>query len=437
MAGPGAAEAELPTTVAAAWGVRERSQKGPKPALSLARIVDAGVRVADSEGLDAVSMGRVAASLDTAPMSLYRHVSSKEELIKLMVDTAWGDSPGPLLPGEDWRAGLSRWAWGFRAALQRHPWAAHLPISGLPIMPREIAWFEDALACLAGTGLTEARKASVIMLLSGYVRNLAATEADITAVVAASGLGVDEWMASYPRMLGQLADPRRFPALTAFIAAGVFETADSPDDEFIFGLGRILDGVGVLIGELRGLEGEAVGDEVDVADLPVAGGLAEVAAALVEALGGAHAGLGAQDHGGQALVAGQGLAGGHEEVGDAVAAGRLVDGEHPDLGLVGAAQVGERASGQGQGDGAGDRAVRGGDQDDVVADAGTAVTQDVGVGAAAEAAVPVDPLGQRSDQVGFARVGAADRYVGGHASPARAGPGGAGPGPRRCSRRAG
>jgi AcrR family transcriptional regulator len=252
MAGPGAAEAELPATVAAAWGVRERSQKGPKPALSLARIVDAGVRVADSEGLDAVSMGRVAASLDTAPMSLYRHVSSKEELVRLMVDAAWGDSPGPAPAGEDWRAGLSRWAWGFRAALRRHPWAGRIPISGLPIMPREIAWFEDALACLAGTGLTEARKASVIMLLSGYVRNLAATEADIAAVVAASGLGVDEWMASYPRMLGQLTDPRRFPALTAFIAAGVFDTADGPDDEFIFGLGRILDGVGVLIGKLRG-----------------------------------------------------------------------------------------------------------------------------------------------------------------------------------------
>ena len=250
MAGPGAAEAAeagMPATVAVAWGVRERSQKGPKPALSLARIVDAGVRVADSEGLDAVSMGRVAASLGTAPMSLYRHVSSKEELIKLMVDAAWGDSPGPLLADEGWRDGLSRWAWAMRAALRRHPWAAHLPISGLPIMPREIAWFEDALACLAGTGLTEARKASVILLLSGYVRNLAATEADIAAAVAASGLGVDEWMASYPRMLGQLTDPRRFPALTAFIAAGVFEAADAPDDEFIFGLDRILDGVGVLV----------------------------------------------------------------------------------------------------------------------------------------------------------------------------------------------
>ena len=65
----------LPAEVAAAWGVRERSHKGPKPALTLARIVDAAVRVADTEGLDAVSMGRVATELGAAPMSLYRHVS--------------------------------------------------------------------------------------------------------------------------------------------------------------------------------------------------------------------------------------------------------------------------------------------------------------------------------------------------------------------------
>jgi AcrR family transcriptional regulator len=240
--------AGIPAEVAAAWGVRERSHKGPKPSLSLARIVDAAVGVADSEGLDAVSMGRVATALGAAPMSLYRHVSSKEELRRLMVDAAWGDSPGPLAPGQTWRDGLSRWAWSMRAGARRHPWVVRIPISGLPILPREIAWFEDALACMAGTGLTEARKASVIMLLSGYVRNLAATEADITAAVLASGLGYDEWMASYPRMLGQLTDPRRFPALTAFIAAGVFDQADDPDDEFIFGLDRILDGIAALVG---------------------------------------------------------------------------------------------------------------------------------------------------------------------------------------------
>ena len=242
-----AAAGSIPGGVAAAWGVRERPHKGPKPALSLGRIVDAAVRVADAEGLDAVSMSRVAAELGTAPMSLYRHVSAKEELLTLMVDAAWGPAPDGPAPGQGWRAGLSRWAWALRAAAQRHRWVVGIPLNGLPIMPNEVAWFENALACLAGTGLSEARKASVIMLLAGYVRNLATTEADIAAAIRASGLAPAEWMASYPRMLAELADPARFPALARFIAAGVFEAEDGPDDEFIFGLDRILDGVAVLI----------------------------------------------------------------------------------------------------------------------------------------------------------------------------------------------
>jgi len=247
-----AAAGSIPGSVAAAWGVRERPHKGPRPALSLGRIVDAAVRVADAEGLDAVSMGRVAAELGTAPMSLYRHVSAKEELLTLMVDAAWGPvSDGPAsdgpAPGEGWRAGLSRWTWALRAGARRHPWVVRIPLNGLPIMPNEVAWFENALACMAGTGLSEARKASVIMLLAGYVRTLATTEADIGAAIRASGLAPSQWMAAYPRMLAELADPARFPALARFIAAGVFEAEDGPDDEFIFGLDRILDGVAVLI----------------------------------------------------------------------------------------------------------------------------------------------------------------------------------------------
>ena len=244
-----AAAGSIPGSVAAAWGVRERPHKGPRPALSLGRIVDAAVRVADAEGLDAVSMGRVAAELGTAPMSLYRHVSAKEELLTLMVDAAWGPAPEPggPEPGEGWRAGLSGWAWALRVGARRHPWVVRIPLNGLPIMPNEVAWFENALACMAGTGLSEARKASVIMLLAGYVRTLATTEADIEAAIRASGLTPSQWMASYPRMLAELADPARFPALARFIAAGVFEAEDGPDDEFSFGLDRILDGVAVLI----------------------------------------------------------------------------------------------------------------------------------------------------------------------------------------------
>src|SRR5580700_1688684 len=259
---PQPGSAGLPGSVAAAWGVRERPHKGPKPALSLARIVSAAVRVADAEGLDAVSMGRVAAELGAAPMSLYRHVAGKDELRTLMVDAAWGAPPDGALSdgalsdgagaGEGWRAGLARWAWALRTGARRHPWVVRIPLNSLPILPNEVGWFELALACMRDTGLTEARKASVIMLLAGYVRNLATTEADIAAAIQASGLTPAEWMSSYPRILAGLADPQRFPALTQFIAAGVFEAEDGPDDEFIFGLDRILDGLEALIGARPG-----------------------------------------------------------------------------------------------------------------------------------------------------------------------------------------
>jgi AcrR family transcriptional regulator len=236
----------LPADVQAAWGLRAHPGKGPKPGLSLERIVAAAVRIAARDGLDAVSMSRVAAELGASTMSLYRYVNAKDELVKLMIDAAWGPPPAAA-PGEGWRAALSGWAWAMRGVLRRHPWAARVPISGLPIMPNEVAWFEQALAGLRDSGLTEAEKASVIMLVSGYVRTLAVTEADIATAVATAGAAPDEWMAAYPRMLTKLADPGQFPALTTFIAAGVFDRADDPDDEFTFGLERILDGIEVLV----------------------------------------------------------------------------------------------------------------------------------------------------------------------------------------------
>jgi AcrR family transcriptional regulator len=245
--------AGLPAGVAAAWGLRGRPHKGPRPGLSLERIVAAAIRVADAEGLAAVSMSRVAAELGTAPMSLYRYVTAKDELLALMVDAAYGPPPsgpfpaGPPADDAGWRAGLSRWAWAMRGRIQQHPWVLRIPISGLPTLPNEVAWFEEGLRCLQDTGLAENQKASAILLVSGYVRNAASIDADIEAAVRASGKTPDEWMSSYTRTLTQLADPQRFPALTKFIAAGVFERADPPDDEFTFGLDRVLDGLAALI----------------------------------------------------------------------------------------------------------------------------------------------------------------------------------------------
>jgi AcrR family transcriptional regulator len=242
----------IPKSVAAAWGVREQPRKGPKPALTVDRIVEAAIRVADTDGLDAVSMGRVAAEAGTAPMSLYRHVASKDELIDLMVDAAWGTmsarpTGGGAAEGEGWRAGLARCAWEMRRAAQRHPWIVRVPLHSLPVMPNEVAWFNDVLTCLRGTGLAEARKASVVMLLAGFVRNLATTEADIAAAMRASGQGPQEWMSGWAAVIRNVADRDRFPALAEFMDARVFEMDDGPDDEFIFGLDRILDGIEVLV----------------------------------------------------------------------------------------------------------------------------------------------------------------------------------------------
>ena len=249
--------ADLPDTVAVAWGVRGRPHKGPKPGLSLERIVAAAIKVADADGLAAVSMSRVATELGTAPMSLYRYVTAKDELLALMVDAAYGPPPsgplpaGPPADGNGWRAGLSRWAWAMREKIQQHPWVLRIPISGLPTLPNEVAWFEDGLCSLQDTGLEEDEKGSAILLVTGYVRNSASIDVDIAAAVLASGKAPDEWMSSYARTITQLADPERFPALTKFIAAGVFDQADPPDDEFAFGLDRVLDGLGVLISARR------------------------------------------------------------------------------------------------------------------------------------------------------------------------------------------
>ena len=239
----------LPASIEAAWGLREPTRKGPKRGLSLERIVAADIAVARSEGLGAVSMSRVAARLGASPMSLYRYVDAKDELLTLMVDTAAGRPPDAR-EDEGWRAGLDRFAWGYMRALRRNPWALRVPISGPPATPNQMAWLEFGLAALRSTGLTEAEKLSVILLLSGYVRNAAGLAADLeTAASAAPGV---EFMPAWSALIRRLTDPGQFPALHAALRSPAFDHDDDPDDEFVFGLERVLDGIEALVARRAG-----------------------------------------------------------------------------------------------------------------------------------------------------------------------------------------
>lgn len=242
MSVDGQEEVAIPSSLAAAWGQRQRPSRGPKPGLTLDRIVAAGVRVASTEGSGGVSMARVAHELGTSTMSLYRYVAAKEELLSLMVDAALGPPPEKA-PDEGWRVALTAWTWDYHQRLSEHPWAVRVPITGAPATPNQVAWMERALWSLRDTTLSEDEKASVLLLLSGYVRN----EATLTAELTAAGFISDQAMMGYSRLLRALTDPERFPAIHALLDAGVFDRADPPEKEFGFGLERILDGIEMLI----------------------------------------------------------------------------------------------------------------------------------------------------------------------------------------------
>ncbi|WP_243407914.1 TetR/AcrR family transcriptional regulator [Frankia canadensis] len=231
----------LPPAVEMLWGVRERSSRGPRRGLSLERIVAAAIDVAQAEGIGGLSMGRVAAELGAATMSLYRYVSAKDELLMLMVDTAMGPPPGPRLSDDGWRAGLSRWAQGARASYQRHPWSLRVPITTPPLGPNMVAWMDDGLRCLAGTPLSEQEKLSSVLLLSGFVRNEATLSLDLRTAASDGHI-----MPGYGAMLGRLINPATFPSLQRAIDSGSLDDDDDMDSEFDFGLARLLDGIAVL-----------------------------------------------------------------------------------------------------------------------------------------------------------------------------------------------
>ncbi|WP_432836535.1 TetR/AcrR family transcriptional regulator [Dactylosporangium sp. CA-092794] len=240
-------EDDMPPVLAAAWGLRGRAGKGPRPGLTLERIVAAGVKVAATAGLGAVSMARVAGELGASTMSLYRYVTAKEELLDLMVDAAIGQPP-PLDPDTHWRAGLHRFAHDYLDLLRRQPWMVRVPINNPPLTPNQIAWMNYGLAILRDTALRHHERLSTIMVISGLTRNWVLLTADITAAAQAGGGTTEQAMAGYGRLLRRLVDPARFPAIGELIASGALDRPDEvPDDDFEFGLARLFDGLDALM----------------------------------------------------------------------------------------------------------------------------------------------------------------------------------------------
>ena len=237
----------VPPALQAAWGMRERPTKGPKPTLSVDRIVAAAVAVARAEGFPAVSMSRVAGELSTSAMSLYRYVASKDELAVLMMEAVVGEPPAPRADGETWRAATQRWAHAMFAMFGAEPWFLQVPIAAPPATPRQLAWMETGLAALDGTPLPEAEKLSLLLLINGYIRHEALLRGQMTEAARAHGRTVDVVIAEFSGLMRLLVQADRFPLLRRAIDAGAMDTPHDPQGDFAFGLARILDGVEAFI----------------------------------------------------------------------------------------------------------------------------------------------------------------------------------------------
>jgi AcrR family transcriptional regulator len=250
---PGEEPRPLPPGLDLLWGRRGPGRRGPRRGLSVDEVVAAAIRVADADGLEGVSMARVAREIGFTTMSLYRYVASKDELLQLMWNASAQGAEELVLAGETWRERLRMWALVQREMLDRHPWLTQLPMAAPPVAPNSLAFVEQGLAALDGTALPDGAKLGVIGLISSYtlsearMANDAARAAREAAQAAGDGAAPGGW--EWDDLVRELADERSYPRLHR--VAWTPPPGPPPDDpermQFLFGIETILDGVQAAI----------------------------------------------------------------------------------------------------------------------------------------------------------------------------------------------
>lgn len=236
---------ELRLSLELLWGRRERPTRGPKPGLSLDRIVDAAIAAADADGVEALSMRRVARELGVGTMSLYRYVPGKAELLNLMLDKVC--DPGERVPppgGWHWRGVLEATARSTYQLYLAHRWLLQVNWARPVLGPNSLAGVEFVISALAGVGLTDQERVMLLSAVDCYCVGQARSYVLYKSAAGETGISDEEfWAAQFPSLEQAMASGR-FPAM-----AGLAEDAFGAgwDDTFEFGLYRLLDGIEVLV----------------------------------------------------------------------------------------------------------------------------------------------------------------------------------------------
>jgi AcrR family transcriptional regulator len=232
------------------WGGGKRPERKSRPALSLERIVEAAIELADAEGIGGLSMQRLAERLGFTTMALYRYVPGKAELIDIMVDAACGEPPELGGAAGDWREKLELWARESYGLFVRHPWMLQVVTSRRLMGPNELAWFDSGLGAVSGIDLTGEEMVEILILVNAYLRGLAQVLVDVARAERATGVSEGRWYSAYEPLLKRFDREERYPALRGILAEGAFDEAydgSDPDDTVEFGLQRVLDGVEAFV----------------------------------------------------------------------------------------------------------------------------------------------------------------------------------------------
>ncbi len=200
--------------------------------LSKQRLVVEAVRIADREGVDGLSMRRLAGELGAGAMSLYHYVASKDELLDAMIDVVFGEIELPSAETE-WQTSMSRRAHSAREVLVRHPWAIVLMESRTTPGPANLRHREAVIACLRQAGFSIVMATHANWLLDSYVYGFALQEASLPI-----GSGQELAELTEDVYLPQLP-PEEFPYLNES-AAALAAAGYDPATEFAFGLDLVL-----------------------------------------------------------------------------------------------------------------------------------------------------------------------------------------------------
>ncbi|MGI5490011.1 TetR/AcrR family transcriptional regulator [Microtetraspora malaysiensis] len=213
------------------------------PHLTVERIVRAGIAIADAEGLDALSMRRVAMDLGASTMALYRHVSSKDDLVALMVEAAMTDVPLPDSAPRDWRHGLERAAYRDWDLYHRHPWILPrvMVTTRAHFSPALAADSESAFSAFDGLDLEPADAFRYMFMFASYVQGVALTYVSDVEAERQAEVAMKQGTKASDHAQNPLFEPGVYPRLAPAMRAG----ADPWDLDALFasGLAGVLDGI--------------------------------------------------------------------------------------------------------------------------------------------------------------------------------------------------